>query len=52
MNSNANDNDNNRWTVCGMECIAPCDGISLDSDVYELSIGSFEEEEQSARMPF
>jgi hypothetical protein len=35
-----------------MDCIAPCDGISLDSDVYELSIGTFEEEEQSARMPF
>ena len=52
MNSNANDNDSNRRTVRGMECIAPCDGISLDSDVYELMFGSFEEDEQSARTPF
>jgi hypothetical protein len=52
MNSNANDNDSNRRTVRGMECRAPCDGISLDYDVYELMFGSFEEEEQSARTPF
>lgn len=52
MNANANDNDDNRRTVRGIECIAPCDGISLDSDVYELRIGSFEEEEQSARTSF
>jgi hypothetical protein len=52
MNSNANDNDYYRRTVRGMECIAPCDGISLDSDVYELMFGSFEEDEQSARTPF
>lgn len=50
-NPNDNSADHHRQRFSGMECVAPCDDISLDSDAYEFSIGSFTDE-QSIRTSF